>query len=172
MKKTLIGIFAILLFSFSGNAQTKPTNEDNRLALAKSMLQLVTDFKMVYEKGDTFETFSNKVSDPKTISTDASNVLKKVFGYIETNTKDETILNEEKGVELTVLAFNFIKVKDKLTIEQYVLGQDYTNNPNARFFGAIWHGIKAAIQWVGDQIELACYNCNCCTGNNNSNENP
>lgn len=172
MKNILFGLIATILFSITGTAQTKPTNEDNRLALAKSMLQMVTDFKTAYSKGDTFDTFSKKVSDPTTISTDATNVLKKAFGYIQNNTNDETILNEEKGVELTVLSFNYLKVKDKLTIEQYILGQNYTNNPNARFFGAIWHGIKAAVQWVGEQIELACYNCNCCSGNNNQNGNP
>lgn len=156
MKKMLFGLIATVLFcvSLQAQTQTKVTNEENRLAVANIMLKYVTVLKPYYSKGDSFEVFSKKVTDAKSTSEDGLSILKKAFGFIQTNTADKDILSKENGIEIGKAYFDFHKTKTDLTFDAFHFGT--TNNLSRSFWASIKHALEVAGQWIEYQY--------CCNG--------
>jgi hypothetical protein len=99
MKKLIFGLIAVVMFSNVGNAQ-KITKEQVRLDLAEGVVSLVNALKPAYEKGDSFDNFQKKIIGDTRSTEEGSNLLKKVFLYVEKGTSSKEILKSDSGSEM------------------------------------------------------------------------
>ncbi len=156
MKNLLFGIIATLLVYTNGYSQIKSLTEKDRLTTANTMLSFVNSIKIKYTANETFGSFSKKVCDTKSISTDGINIVHKAYNYIRTKSTDEYIQKNENGEELISAYNNFKLSKTSQPFEIYLLGQ--TNN--VEFWG-FWAWLKQAFEWMACCADGVF----CCTGN-------
>ena len=116
MKKLIFGLIAVVMFSFVGNAQ-RITKEQVRENLAEGVVSMVNALKPAYQKGDTFYNFQKKVIGSAKNTEEGTNLLKKVFAYVEKGTSNEEILKSDSGSEMGAACI--------------YLNELYKNNPKA-----------------------------------------
>jgi hypothetical protein len=116
MKKLLFGLVATALFTFSGNAQEKLTNEELRAVLAQGMVDFTNSVKPAYEKTTNLEDFKKTVTGcwyskmPK----EGGNLLNAAYTLLSRNLSDEEIIKSFNGKELAEAALyvNELKLKN------------------------------------------------------------
>ena len=101
MKKLLLGLIAIVLFSTTGNAQTI-SDATKTSALNAQMLTIVNASKAFYSKGQNYDDFLQSMSIPSPTFPSQDEFFRKVYSYVSTNTADCDIV---KGDNSALLRF-------------------------------------------------------------------
>jgi hypothetical protein len=96
MKKTILSLFATILFAFTGNAQNN--------YLKSSMVILVSQAKSNFTKGMTYKDWVIRQTGNQTVSTaQEDKFLKDVFGFLSTNEKPDVIYKNYDGSSIIEL---------------------------------------------------------------------
>lgn len=97
MKNLLFGLITIVLFSFTGNAQT--LSESSKSALVNSqMVTIVNVTKTFYLKGQSYDDFIKSLLIPTPTVPTQDEFLRKVYGYVSSNTAECDIMKSDNSV--------------------------------------------------------------------------
>lgn len=103
MKKFILGMLAIVMFSFAGTAQQSDySNPKVKSFIDASMITLVTTLEASYEPGMSLPDWM-QLSGPYNPSPQELVLLSKVHGYLSTNASDCEITNGDNAALLSVI---------------------------------------------------------------------
>lgn len=171
MKKLVFGLIATVLFSVSGNAQSKLTKEDVRIKLATSMSQLVDNCRPSFRKGMSYGDYITIVIGPGPtypIPTEEGNVLmKKTYDFLSNGTSADVIIKNYDGKEMASVVKLIKDTKSTNEAAVKIFGATIVNKTS---FGqqvisgkACW--ICGAFSWIWEHrdeiLEIICMFVNC-----------
>jgi hypothetical protein len=131
MKNLLFGLLATVIFSFTGNAQTKLTAKQNNV-VSTQMVSLVNSVRSTYSSKISFPDWI-KQTGPVNPSANEKLLFQKVYTYLSNNTSDCDIMKADNSILYTVI---------KEPISEY---------PN---FKAKRCGLKCILKAIKDVIEI------------------
>jgi len=115
MKNLLFGLMATVIFSFTGNAQTKLTKESVRLSLAKGMVSFTNSLKPAFNNSKNYGEFKTAVCGKWTskITKEGENLLTASYNLIASKKTDQQILDTYNGKEMAAASLSLIELRKK-----------------------------------------------------------
>lgn len=111
----------------------------------------------------TYEEFIGEIPDSENLTYEAKILLEPAFSYAKEEQDIKEFVDSFGADELYSLAMLFESWADEnLTEEEainkllYVVGNDFQNKSDCKFFCKVWNGIKKAAKWVwGNYKEIS-----------------